>query len=268
MALPGSVLIKGLVARVLPTRSLDSNDIDAAPRLTGYREQYAQSVLPPTDHSLLEEGCYMVATNPTIGTGLAMVAAQTAFSDTAPNLYIWNAENPADPASKTIYLRHIKLIATAAGTAATHWRYAFILDNVARALSTDNMLAIVPVNPGGANGKGTVIPFGGSGNSVFKFQNSATASAIAASSPNKRIVGQGVLGGLNIVGDEMVIAFGTTDVGAHAGLTAAQVAGISRRVSGAPAIGIPPGFSLVGNLWAPASSATFTPELEVAMWAR
>ena len=268
MALPGSSLIKGLVARILPQANIDNPQIDVPPRLAKYGELYGQIALPPTSHSLCEEGSYMVATNPTVSTGLTQVAAQTTFVDTTPVFYIWNAENPADPAAKTLWLHYIKMMATAVGTAATSWHYAFVLDNVARALSTDNMLAIVPVNPGGANGKSTIIPFGGSGSSIFKIQNSATASVIAASSPNKRLVARGVLGGLNIVGTEMVIVFGSTDIGGHAGLTAAEAAAPGRRIDNAPPVGIPPGFSLTGHLWGIASTAAFGPEVEIGMWAR
>lgn len=255
-----SALIKGIVARMLPSAFVDDRDSDKPARLGRYGEQIAQILYGPTRHGLVEEGCYLVATNPTISTGLAWVAAQTAFSDTAPNFYLYNNESAANPNAKSIYLDYLKLIATAVGTAATAWHYAFILDAVARAFGTDNTLAITPVNPNG--GASNVIT------PTIKAQNSATVSALAASSAAKRLVGRGVLGGLNIAGDEMVIVFGSTDVGAHAGLTAAQAAALSRRVDHSPAIIIPPGWSLTGHIWAPSSSATITPEFELGMWAR
>lgn len=202
----------------------------------------------------------MMVTNPTVSTGMTQVAAQTTFVDTTPNMYIYNPEVQSNPNAKSIYLDYIKMIATAAATAATAIHYAIVLDTVARNLSTDNTQSLTPVNPNG-NASNILAP-------TVKWQNSATASVIVASSASKRLVGRGVLGGLNVAGDEMVIVFGSTDVGATAGLTAAQAAALSRRVSNSPGIVIGPGQSLVLHLWAPSSSASWNPELEIGFWAR
>lgn len=255
-----SALIKGIVARLLPSAFGDDRDTDKPARLGRYGEQYAQTIHGPTRYSLVEEGSYLLFTNPTISTGMAWVAAQTAFSDTAPNFYIYNNENAANPNAKYLYLDYLKLIATAAGTSATSWHYAWILDAVSRAFGTDNTLAITPVNPNG--GAGNVMT------PVVKVQNSATVSALAASSTAKRLVGRGTLGGLNVAGDEFRIVFGSTDVGANPGLTAAQAAAVGSRVTHSPGIIVPPGWSLTGHIWAPASAATITPEFELGMFAR
>lgn len=255
-----SALIKGIVARLLPTAFADDRDLDRPARLARYGEQIAQVLYGPTRHGLVEEGSYLLATNPVISTGMLNVAAQIAFSDTAPNFYIQNAENPASANAKSLYLDYLKLIATAAMTTATAIHYAIILDTVARAFSVDNTLVITPVNP---NGNVPVIS-----TPVIKAQNSATASTLAASSSAKRVVARGVLGGLNVAGDVMMIAFGTTDVGGHPGLTAAQAAALSRRVDSSPAIIVAPGQSLAIHLWAPGSAASMAPEFELGMFAR
>jgi len=255
-----SALVKGIVSRLLPTAWVDDRDADKPMRLARYGEQVAQVLHGPTRYALVEEGSYILATNPTISTGLTWVAAQTAFSDTAPNFYIFNPESTSNPAAKSIYMDYLKLITTTAATAATAFHYAWILDAVSRAITTDNTLTITPVNPNG--GASVVIT------PVIKVQNSATVSVITASSSAKRLVGRGTLGGLNVAGDELEIVFGSTDVGANAGLTAAQAAAVGHRVSNSPGIIIPPGWSLTGHIWMPSSTASPAPEFELGMFAR
>jgi hypothetical protein len=98
-------------------------------------------------------------------------------------------------------------------------------------------------------------------------QNNATVSVIpAAQSP--RTLARGCLGGLNIVGDEMIINFGSQEIAPHPGLTAVQAAAPSKRVSNAPPISIGPGQSLAIHLWGLAQAAAYSPEVEIAMWAR
>ena|SRR5207247_5034150 len=255
-----SALMKGIVARLLPTPFVDDRDIDKPARLARYGEQMAQVIYGPTRHGLVEEGSYLLATNPTVSTGFTQVAAQTTFVDTTPNMYLFNSENPASANAKSIYLDYIKMITTAAATAAASIHYALILDTVARALTTDNTLPMTLANPNG-NTQTIVAP-------VVKWQNSATASVIAASSPSKRLVARGTLGGLNVAGDELTIVFGSTDVGANAGLTAVQATAVGHRASHSPAVIVGPGQSLVLHMWAPTSSASWNPEVEFGMWAR
>lgn len=255
-----SALVKGIVAKLLPSPFGDDRDLDKPMRVTRYGEQVLQLNTPPTRHGLSEEGSYLIATNPTIDTGQAWVAAQTAFSDTAPNFYIYNPENAASSNAKSIYLDYLKLIATAVATSAVSVRYAFVLDTIARALTTDNTQTITPVNPNG-NVSNLMTP-------VIKVQNNATASVIAASSSAKRIVGQGVLGGLPAIGDTYKILFGHPDTGMHSGLTAAQATAPRYSVDSTAPIIIGPGQSLTMHLWMPSSAATFTPVWEMGMWVR
>lgn len=252
-----AAFIRGLVAKALPNALSDDQSNDKPVRLLKYGEQAVLSCLP-TRHMLADEGSYVLATNPTISTGLTWVAAQTAFSDTTPNFYLYNNEAVG---GKTLYLDYLKMIATAAGTAATAWHYAIIVDQVARAITTNHVLAITPTTPVSAVSLVGTAP-------TINAQNSATASVIAASSSASRIAARGVLGGLNVAGDEFVIVFGSTDVGAHPGLTAAQAAALSRRVDHSAAVGIGPGHSAVIHIWAPSSSASINPEFELGMFLR
>lgn len=199
-----------------------------------------------------EEGAYFRARSATVGTGLTWVAAQTAFSDTTPNFYFYNA----DPV-KTVSLRYMKLIATAVATATTAIRYLFVLDNLNRSITTDNTQNLTQETTFGPLPKGF----------LAKGQNSATASVIVARSANAIIAGQGLIGGLNISQDEMIVVCGKHDVGQFTGV--ADAAGEpSRKGSSMHPVVIPPGWSLTGHIWLPTSSASFNPEVEFGFRAR
>ena len=200
-----------------------------------------------------EEGALIRGTNPTIATGQTWVAAQTAFSDTTPNWYI---ENPS--ATKVLWFRRLKMIATAVATGAVAWRIAVVVDTIPRPVTTNNMQAITPKSP---SNKGlNVTP-------TMYVQNSATASVITASSAANRKYVQGTIGGLNIVSDELEAIFGSIDAGGFTG-TADAAGQPSRKVSMLGAIGIPPGGSGVIHIWGPSSSASLAPEWELDLIAR
>lgn len=203
-----------------------------------------------------ENGEYILATSVTPGTGQTWVAAQTAFSDTAPNWYIFN---PSAPGGRTIWLRRLKMISSQVGTAAISWRYAVVTDTVGRKFTTDNTAVIQPVSPGPA--PLVLVP-------TVQVQNSATVSAIAASSGNSKVAARGTVGGLNIAATEYEIVFGSTDFGSVV-LAAVDAAGQpGRKVSQSGPVGIPPGGSAVIHIWGPSSSASLAPEWELGMIAR
>ncbi len=246
--------IQGFVSRLLSSPFADDRDIAKTVRL----KRYGEMNISEADGSLYgyaDEGSLMVCTNATIGTGLTGVTAQTSFNDTGPALYIYNP----DPV-KSLYIGYLKMIATAAATSSTVQNYAAVLDPILRLVTTDNFATLTPVNP---NGGATV-----SANPVVKFQNNSTVSAITASSSAKRIVARGVLGGLNIIGDEFIINFGRGDHTTHPGLTAAQVAAPSKRVANAPPVVVAPGSTFTVHLWGANQGAAYTPEVELVMWAR
>ena len=242
-----------LVKTLLPTKQTDSDSADFAMRLNSNRELAIRET-PSTYYGMAEEGSLFLATNPTISTGVTFVTAQTAHSDTAANFYIYNSEASG---GKNIMPRYLKMIATAAGTSATVWHYAAILDSAQRAPTTNNTVAITPVNVNGSVSNAI--------NATVLAQNNATTSVFPASSANKRVVARGAIGGLNIVGDTMIISFGQL-FGQTSALTAAENATQSgTRVSSAPPVVIPPGSSLVISIWSPSSAAAFNPEFELLM---
>lgn len=254
-----SALVKGIVGKLLPSSFVDDRDSDKPARLKRYGE-VAISEADSNLYGYCEEGTILLALSATPGTGLTGVTAQTSFSDTGPACYIYNPENPANPNAKSLYLGYIKMIASAAATSTTSQRYAGVLDVVSRAFSVDNTTALTVITSNG-NVSPIITP-------TVKWQNNATVSTLAASSASKRIVCNGCIGGLNIVGDEMIVSFGRGDISAHPGLTAAQAAGVSKRVSNAPPVIVGPGQSFAFHTWGLAQAAAYSPEVEICMWAR
>lgn len=219
------------------------------------------SIAAPTVHTLSREGTYFVVTNPTPGTALAY-NIQASFSDTVPLLYIFNQESQQNIRAKYIYLHYIKLIVSVAAVTGVQARFAIIQDIVARALGTDNTTTLTPVSTCSSQTLPSTM--------LIKAQNSATASAIAASSQNKRVMANGSYpSGLTIVGDELVIVCGETSAGAAQGLTAAQATCPGRKVVNAPPIVLAPGHSLTMHAWFPSNATTgLSYELEVGGWVK
>lgn len=246
------VLDAGQTAKIQPVSGADGI-------AQGLRSDHFGAVAPwhvaPTRHQFAEEGSYILATNPTVSTGLTWVAAQTAFSNTAPNFYVANVD-----AKRSLYLDYLKLIATAVATTAASIQFAIHVDIVGRTFSgADNTTVIVPVNPNGGLPLLT--------QPIIKAQNSATVSAMNVPSATSRLVGRGNLGGLNIAGTEMLLTFGSTDAGCYPGSAdAANQPG--RRGASCPPIIIPPLGSATIYIWMPGSAASFNPEFELGMWAR
>ena len=156
-------------------------------------------------------------------------------------------------------------------TAATVIQYVFTLDPIARAVTTNHMdwygstnaSAVAPPQVQVINTTSSLPNF------VFAMQDSATASVIGARSNQATVVARGTLGGLNIIGDVLQINFGQYDSGSVPAPTAAEGAGQpGSRVVSEPPVLVPPGYTLVGHIWGPSSSASFAPEIAFAFRAK
>ena len=123
MPLSPQALVRGVVARLLPTANVDSQNNDVAVRLGRYGEVAVNNLVGRL-HNLADEGSYFVANN--AGTGVATAAAPTAFSDTAPLLNIFNKASAAS--GTRIYLDYFRMAETAAGTAGTGVQFLIKLD--------------------------------------------------------------------------------------------------------------------------------------------
>ena len=211
-------------------------------------------------NGIAASGQVFVASNiaigtPTAGTGVTWVAAQTTFADTQPNFIIQNSDT-----AKSIHLLAIKMTASAIGTSATSWHYAGVLDTAARAITTSHYAsaAVYGANSGALTPQGFALP------SVL-YQTGTTAGVIAASSANSRLISRGSLGGLNIVGDEFLVKFGSFEGSGTTALTAAEVAGVGTRKSSDGPVVIAPGSSYTFTLWGIASAAAINPDFQIWM---
>ena len=246
-------------ARAIPSPQSDQKAPVTNVRGGRYGEQYVLPLIS-TKHLLADEGSYFIATNPTPGTALAY-NVQAAFSDTVPLMYIQNNDSKANPLAKRMYLDYIKLICAVAPASSTGARFAVKTDPALRALSTNNTTAITPTSPNSDMAAQSVCS--------INVQSSATASALSASSASARLVANASMGGIPVVGDELVLVCGTVDPGAYPGLTAAQATCAGRKVSCLPPIVLGPNSALTLYAWFPGNAATgLSCEFEVGWWER
>lgn len=241
-----------LVRRLLPVSATpaDGTVDPTAPRSSPYGEVSVLSPVP-TKHLLADEGSYFVATNATPGTALAY-PVQAAYTPTAPFLYIQNNDR-----TRNLWIDYVKLVVNIVPATAAQAYFAVVEDLVTRVFTTDNTIALPAQNPNTNAANPSVL--------VIKIQNNATASAIAAPSASARLVARGSFGGLPVVGDELVMTFGSADPGAYSGLTAAQATCPGRKVSNCAPLCVAPGHNAAIFLWFPGNATTgLSYETEVA----
>jgi hypothetical protein len=269
-------LMRGLVGKLLPQASQDSSSIDAGVRVDRYGGVMVSPITPPSDYADADEGSVIILRTPTVGTGAIFTAAQTTFADVNPQLYLYNGEDPKNPAAKTLSVRLLKFVTTAAATSvATKLDYAFQLDPQPRKCTTNDFdwyssgpkvqqSTVQPPQAYNANLQ-TAIP-----QLVFGYQAaSATASVFSASSIQSVVAARGNFGGLNQAGDILSIVFGQYDSGSSGALTAAEGAGQpGSRIFNEPPLIVPPGCTLTGYFWAAAMSASYAPEITLVLRAR
>lgn len=201
---------------------------------------------------LLAEGKSFIARSPTPGTGIASLAAPTAFDDTKPFLLIKNGN--AD-GGDDIVLDQIKLRATAAGTAGTAVHYDLKLDmaNPLRYTSGGETLASVNCDGGSSETSGATIYCG-----------ALVAAAVASGA---RLLGGGQFSTtIPIIGDQYILTFDDAGPGAGGQLVAAAAA--KSIVHNHPPVAIAPGQWLAFHLWLPSQSAASSYEVEIAYHAR
>jgi hypothetical protein len=105
-------LFRGLVARLLPTRNVDSQSSDVAARMGPYGEVDVLSYVRKA-HLLADEGSYFVTTNGQAG--ISAGNANNTFTATAPFMVI---ENLDQAGGKSVNLDYINLITTVAANSA------------------------------------------------------------------------------------------------------------------------------------------------------
>lgn len=168
----------------------------AAVPLRGSRrgELYVRDLVGPKLHSLADEGSYFVATNPTVGTGVAGIAAADGFDDLETLAFLRNTESAST--GKRLYLDYIKLQATAAGTNGTNFSFAMKLDKGNNRFASGGS-AITPVSPNMDSTAAAV--------ATLRFGAVVTTAASA----DARLVASGLLRSvIKVVGDTYLFDFG------------------------------------------------------------
>jgi hypothetical protein len=123
------VLTYGKIGRALPQKLVDT--FPAPDRSGPYGEKMVQ-LLSPRDFTFVDEGSEFQANSPTPGTGIAQIAAPTAFVATSPYLLIQNPVNVGPVLAKSLYLKYIKLSLSVVQVGNTTLNFVAVLDNILR----------------------------------------------------------------------------------------------------------------------------------------
>lgn len=131
--------IKVLVSdRQIPTPQ--TQNVMEYARATRWGEQIV-APLGSKMYQYADDGSYFIATNPTMGTGIAGIAASTSFDATEHLLHIRNTSS-----TKRVYLDFIDLVVTAAGAAGTTTGFTMTMDS-GTTRYTSGGSSITPVSP-------------------------------------------------------------------------------------------------------------------------
>lgn len=145
-------------------------------------------------YGLIDDGSYFIATNPTMGTGIAGIAASTSYDATEHLLHLRNTST-----SKRLYLDFIDLVVTAAGAAGTTTGFTMVIDQGASRYTSGGS-TITPVNP--------TFEYGESPECALKFGALVTAAATADVRPLGDFLARTVI---KVVGDSYRFTFGDSN---------------------------------------------------------
>lgn len=239
------MLVKGLVNRFKPAVANDNTYANL--RLDRYGQIYDNPIYDSVSGAA-EDGSLWLATNPTMGTAIAVTTSITAYAETAGavgfGLVVKNTSSAGDTA-KRIVMSRITLPIVQVPTSATSWQYVLVLtNNPAFYTSGGSVLAPVNVNSDIISGSVAQVFFG--------------ALTTAVPGTDKRYVGRGTLRGIiPTTFDEMSIVFRGCPTSALA------TAGSMRNVCYNEPVVIGPGYSLGLSMFGASNGAapTFEPTI-------
>jgi hypothetical protein len=241
--------IQSVASLFLPVKATDTSTVNT--RSDGYGNLAVNSYLNKKQ-ALAAEGSYFVTTNPTPGTGVGAGPVVTSYANTAGYFFFQNNNAPGGP---TAYPDYLKLIVTAAfgGGTVTNWNFAVIRDVASPLLlQVTTSTSLSQASPVNVNGGSSV-----RSNCIFGYQGGATAIVNKAPSQTSAIVGRASVGaGVGLVGEEVVLDFGSLDPSAYQGLTAAEATIPGRKVSVLPPVAVPPGQQIMIVAWFPTATTT------------
>lgn len=228
-----------------PTKLSDGMNMPA--RANGYGEQIAYQTGKGA-YAYADEGSYFISRNPTIGTGIAGIAAADGAEGLENLFYLYNGSG-----TKRIYLDYLRLVVTAAGASGTTTQFVSVLDTAARYTSGGTALTIKPVNLGASNTTSVASGYFG-------------ALVTTAGGANSVTVGGGTLRTVvKVIGDVYTFDFGGRAYTAP-GLATAGTAQLSMVVPHAPVV-ICPGGSFTLEIFAASQAVTGASfEFEAAWW--
>lgn len=230
-----TAFFKGITSRVQPTKIADN--VEQTPRMTPYGE-LCQNVLTE-NNAAADEGQYFMIGNPTLGTGLACGATNTAASDLTNYIVL---QNMAQAGGKCVILDFLRMVCTGAGTAAAALHYESSIDNtVARYTSGDGMAAA----PKNVNMSSSIA-------SVVKAYVGPIVTAAATDA--KRALGRGCIRVvIPVVGDQYTFTFGRSTGGGN-GLISSGTTQCSINIPHVPVV-IGPQQMFAFNIWGASMSA-------------
>lgn len=213
------VLSTNVKAAVEASRNLPAqfDQTDIALRGGPYGELFTAPVLPEAQVSA-DEGTYWTVTNPTPGTGIATIAAQTTLADISPFILFKNNWQITDNNRRRIIAKFLRLTCTAPGTAGTQLRFASKVDGVgtryasgATLIAGNNTIGVATNQPQNANSD---ISWG----SALQFYAGPIVAA-AASSP-RLLDALTIRTTIPVIGDTYQIIFGDNESPATASIPA------------------------------------------------
>jgi hypothetical protein len=212
-------------------------------------ELYVAAMHAGKTQCLADEGTYFVANNPTVGTGVAGIAAADGFDDLETLVFLRNTEPNAN--GKRIYLDYIRLQPTAAGTNGTNFSFAMKMDR-GNSRFTSGGSAITPTNTNMDSAVASI--------ATCQFGAIITTAATA----DARLVNSGLLRtSIKVVGDLYVFQFGATT---HS--VGTQAATITNFVTLCPPVVIGPGQMFLFHEFAASQTVGASYTFQVAWWER
>ena len=204
-------------------------------RLASTGEQIIATLFGAKEWTAADEGSFYTAVNPTAGTGIVDTAALTGFVTTTPTMVVVNNNAVG---GKSIYLNHLRLNVTAAGSSGTNWAWAMYVDTGNRYSSGGSQITPVNVNLNYASATGALVYFGAI------TATAANAQRKIAASPGRTVI--------KVAGDEYVFRFGETSPMVP-GMVMEGTAQLTRPFNCPPAV-IPPQCSFCFYEWAGSQS--------------
>ncbi len=135
------VSLYGAASRARPSKYADQSQ--APVRLSNRGETVTQSLHGGKMHTLAQEGSYFVATNPTVATGIAGIAAADGYNAAETLFLLYNQSTQAEGIQ--ICLDFLELQCTVVDTNGTDLRFDHHIDNTDRFTSGGSN--ITPVSP-------------------------------------------------------------------------------------------------------------------------